>query len=290
MQKKTRTRTSSVSSSSSKRSRESPESPTSQQNNKKSKRMGDIKRLDSDVQELKGLPANKFDALFSKLDTLQKGQDAIAEDMKLLKQKVGQLDESVAKAHHDIAIAQEDRSALHSQLNIIEQRNLANSFNICGFPRLKPDQAMEIILELGKQLKVQLKKNDIKDIFISNHRNNASSHIAGTFYDERKRDELFESMKKRTANKNPVLIEEVCNLPNDSTCRGTEVRVRSAFTQHTRKLYALARTFANQFEFIWETDGKILLKRDSRSRTIEVKTERQLLSITSQSTSQRMNH
>lgn len=163
----------------------------------------------------------------------------------------------------------------------MEQESLIKSFNVFDLLTLTQEQAFQTINNIAIKLGITVKKTDLKDIFVANHRDKRSSHITGTFYEEKKRDEFFSNTKNRIADKNP-LVEEICTLSNDSTFRGIEVRVRTKFTQHTREMLAKARQLSNKFSFIWESEGKILLRKVEDSRIIQIKSERQLADIATQ--------
>lgn len=136
---------------------------------------------------------------------------------------------------------------------------------------MKQDDVMTIMAKIATKLGTSLKKTDFKVLYIANHRNKTSSHITGTFYEERKHNEVFIKQKLLLAEKNPILMEDVINLPQSSPLRGTQVRIRTMLTQHTWKLLVYTRSLAsNQFEFIWERDGKIMMRKNTASRPIEV--------------------
>lgn len=246
--------------------------------------MSDIKKVENDLHLLKNDLSTKFEKLFTMMNTLQQGQNLISEDLKSLKQRVENLDGSVAKAHQNIDAVYNEQRNLRAQVNYMEQQKLINSVNIFGLPCIPQDQAMATVTKIAKEMGMNVKQPDMKDVYVVKHSDNISSHISAKFYDERKRDEILSAFKKRITDKKPVLVENICNLPNNSKLRGTEIRIRTALTQETRKLLAMARKFSHQFEFIWETDGRVLMKKHRDSKTIEIKSECHLLSVTQSST------
>lgn len=275
----TRSRTSSTSSVSSKKSRES--SPTTLRIPMHKKPVKQIKTSQTaDYKSLKESIDSNFKEILDALKTLQKTQETIIEDLKAVKEHVNKLSVSVDKSKEDIVVLQSENQALHTTIASFEQSSCLKSFNIFGFPAMKQEEAMVVMTKLGDRLGVQLKSTDFKDLFVANHRNKTSSHIAGTFYEERKRDEVFNRQKKFIAEKKSLLMEDIIQLAPSSTLRGSLVKIKTKLTQHTRKLLAYTRTTAiPTFKYIWEKDGRVLIKRKSNSRSIEIKSEQQLLNI-----------
>lgn len=229
-----------------------------------------------EIELLKTDMGAKFENLFE----MQLEKTSILEKLQTVEQRMQNYDDLLANVYNIIdAIYNENRN-LQAQLNHLEQKNLVNSVICFGLPRLQNDQAMTTLSMIATNMGLKLDKGDMKEVYIMNQRDNATSHIIGKFYDERKRDEFLSMMKNRITNNKPLLVEEVCALPNDSRLRGTEIRIRTVLTKETRKLLAMAMQFSHQFEFIWECDGRVLMKENKESKTVEIKSESHLYELT----------
>lgn len=234
----------------------------------------------TEIQDLDKKLEKNFGDVMKMLKELNQTQLSISSDLKEVKTHVEKLDTAVVKAQADIATLQNDNLILQSEVAQMEQSALKKSINFFGLPPLKQEDAFAVVATFGLKIGVQMRRDDFKDIYVANHRNKTSSHIAGTVYDERKSSSLFLKIRELKRANKPVLVEDIVKLPENSTLRGTEVKVKTRLTQYTRKLLALTRLHAAQhFQFIWEADGRILIKKDKDSKLIEIKNEQQLNNI-----------
>lgn len=284
----TRSRTSSTSSNTSKRSLDHSGDRENERAKLHKMSTEEITKLSTEVKQMHLVQKTSFDTLTSTMKglfedvktSLSAQINAISENMKRVEENVSKVEESVKKANFDITTLRDENEMLRSQLNHQEQLNMIRSFNVFGLPTLPPNSAQTVMRSLATHLGTTINLEDFKELFVVNHRNKKTSHITGTFYEEKKRDEIFFRMKHRVANKKPIVVEDIITtLPKDSTFRGKEIRVRTKVTQHTRKLLNDAYQYKNTFKFIWESDGRVLMRKDENSRIVEIKTEQQLVNI-----------
>jgi hypothetical protein len=169
-----------------------------------------------------------------------------------------------------------DSMIMSDQINQLQQQALANDFSIKGFPNdIKPESIMQIINKFGEKIEENIMENDLKNIYIQKNRNGAC--INGTFFDLRKKHKVFENFKK----KRPIVAEDVCEISKESPLNGTEITIKNQLTQYNRNLLHEARRLSPNFQFVWESNGRILVKQHPGSRTIHIRTYQQLQDITS---------
>lgn len=241
--------------------------------------MTDLQAVAKEVKSLKTDQELRFNKLMEILTDIQSSQANIQENLKEMATRVENVESTVAAAQSEIVALQNENAILQSEMRQFEQACLVTSFNVFGFPTMKQEEALNVMIKIGSKIGSSMNKNDFKDLYVNNHRNKTTSNIVGTFYDQRKRDDVFARIKKTIADKKPLLVEDYCTLASDSTLRGTEIRIKTKLTQNTRKLLAYARLYNNTFKFIWETNGRVLVKKDEQAKTIEIKSEQQLRNI-----------
>lgn len=222
----TRSRTSSTSSISSKRSLDNDEDGNSEEKATKFHKMSSdelsalrielLKAQSSSVEMIKTLISN-----FNK--NLTEQIEKVLIDIKRVEDKADKVETSLAKADSEIAILQSENQMIRNELNNREQSSMKTHFNLFGLPPLKQEDAITVMKNVINKVGSTVVKEDFKDIFVINHRDKKTSHITGMFYNEQKRDEIFDRMRKQIADKKPILVEDVVKpLAKDSPFSITE--------------------------------------------------------------------
>lgn len=214
------------------------------------------------------------------VETTSANLSTVMDDITVIKSDISGIGQKLEKAQQDITSLQNDYDTLSAEVNQINQANLITSFTVFGLPIIKQEEAFDVMKKLVTKVGGSVKKEEFKKLFVVYHRDKATSHLVGRFYDERKRYDIFNKFRNSLKAKKPVLVEDICaNLAPDSTLRGKEARLRTQLTNYNKQLYDNARKFATDFDFKWESDGRILLRKNPESKPIEVRTHRQLVNI-----------
>lgn len=183
------------------------------------------------------------------------------------------------KIESEITIMKTAMEKTEVQLNSVQQLLLRTSFVITGLPPTTPGEVFLTTKKIFKGFKLTVIKEDFKNLYIVQHRNKKGSHICGTFYSEKKRDDAFNLFKASRLNEEPVLTESIFeDLPSDSPFKGRELRLRSQLTQYTKHLLDQARTLKDRFRFIWETEGRILVKQND-GKTVQIHSSLQVAQL-----------
>lgn len=253
---------------------------------KKSKsEMGDFKVLERHMEKMlekQNLAADKLTALDSTTQNINTNMQTVMDDISNLKENVVEMSQGLKKVQSEVVSLQNDYDSLRADINNIQQSAQYTSFQLSLLPKITQDEAFGLMKKFVETIGGTVKKTDFKKLFVAQHRNQTSCHLIGAFYEERKRDEIFAKFRKAIKDENPILVEDIClAIATDSTLRGKEVRIKSLLTQQTKQLYDQARQFRNLFEYVWETDGRILMRKNKDSKAIEIKSHRQLVNVIS---------
>lgn len=244
-----------------KRSRESPDqSGKSKKNQKMSTELiiQQMERLDQSIK-------TQFEDVKGTLATIQTTMD---DAFGILKMEV------------EMATLQAAQQASEGKHNRIEQQFLNTSFRITGLPTASPGEAVfPLVKAIFAKVGATVQQEDFKQLYMVRHRNNLSSRISGTFYSEKQKGEAVSAFRLHRKTK-PMLLGEVLKDITDELWKAKQINIRSELTLYTRKLLDQAYTHKNVFEFIWECDGRVLMKRNNNDKkTHEVKTLEQLAEL-----------
>ena len=222
--------------------------------------------------------ANAITNISTQLTNLNINFGSLDSKLSILQTTVTSLDSTITEAlnrlkknEETIALIVSQQEAIYAKINEFDQKGMVKCFRLTGFPaRQQKTDAFPAVEEVFKHIGLKVTKSDFKKLFFNNFRNNTDAQITGEFYDERTKDaatQLFKDYRKAR----PLLLGKVCPDITDENWKSKEVRLRSELTPATRKLLAEARQHTEIFEFIWEANGRVLMKKDENSRAFQVR-------------------
>lgn len=248
-----------------------PSSP--EDKNSKKHRMEDaITEILNEMRSLKQVSTSTNEAV-----------NIMTREMKKFSLDLEMLNKNIKKIDEEVFTLKSNLTDTDNQINSMQQQLLKTSFIITGLPPTTRGEVFPVLEKIFMSFNCKVKKEDFKTIYMVQHKNKKGAHISGTFYCERKRDEAFELFKQAIKKEEPVLTEKIFEtLPMDSVFRGRQLRLRSQLTLKTRNLLDKARTLRDRFRYIWETDGRILIKKNDGEKVAEVLTLNQIDQLTLQ--------
>lgn len=284
-------RSSSTSSSTSKRAYSPEASPSKQTNiSKKSKTkvgMSEIEKLTNliegmKIQQQKDSHDRKleFDVLNLMITDLTTTVTGIRNDVASVITRVEDIEAQLHETRTWVIGVQNESTALRADLNGMEQAMQATSFNVFGLPNINRKDAFNCFEAICTKLNVKVEEKDLRELYVVNHMSKRTSHISGSFYDERKKIELMRRQKTARANENPVLVDDILSdLDTNHPLRGTEISIRNRLTQATQNLLNVALSYWDKYEFIWESNGKVMMRHTENSKPIEIKSQQHLENV-----------
>lgn len=239
------------------------------------------KKFDEFLQAFKDTSARtnaKLDDLMNKHESTDLKIDQLTTDLATIKNKIATLESAQAQNEMDFDLTKRDINILSADLAAVQQAALENNFVIQGLPDdLQEPKAFDVMTKIAQKLELDIQEADLKFLSLRKNRRTKTSFLTGKFYDGRQRNQLFKTAKERK----PITVESIFpEISPTSHLRGKEINVRSQLTQTNRVLLAEAhKRNNNSFKFIWESDGRILMRKDHGTRPIEVRSTSQLIEI-----------
>lgn len=157
---------------------------------------------------------------------------------------------------------------------------LANSFNVFGVPRIFREDTFRAFEAICNALDCTVNETDLKELYIVSHKDNMTAHISGTFHDLRKKTEIMNAQKIARRFKKPIMCEDIfTTIGPTHPLRGREITFRSLLLDRTRELYNFALEYWDIYKYIWEVDGKVLVRVSDTSRPVEILSQNHLIQL-----------
>lgn len=215
----------------------------------------------------------KMISVEAKQDTASTNINTIINEIGLLKNDYKCVSEKVDNVESNMATLKSENEYLKKSVNSLAQQSLSNEICIFNLPPVNKDKVDDVILGICSATGFPMNiKNDIKTKYVVTQKNN-KAHIVINFYDQRCKDGFMNSCK----NKKPLLFEDICKLKNDDLLNGTEIFVKNKLSQFNREILKEARNHKEIFKFVWESEGRILMRHDETSPIIHVQSVNDVL-------------
>lgn len=182
----------------------------------------------------------------------------------------------VEKNEKELESLRNDFMELEARFNEREQNDLSNHFRFTGMPaaQVAPEGQLELLLKMCSFVGVPTTKNDFDYFRMYNTRNNSSGVITGRFTELSKRREVFKAFKEKMKTSEitwKLLFPDKADGPNAMRKLG----LFSSLTKYTMNLKAKARE-TGKFAYVWETEGRVLLRVKEGEKSIRVKSPMEL--------------
>lgn len=212
--------------------------------------------------------------------------ERILSELKDVKEQNTRLQEQNDKLQEMLQQQQGVIDELKAELNEVRQERLDRSFILLGMPPVKADAA-ETLSILKRFLRVsnvddEIKAEDFERLYIMTTRNNKGAIMMGEFWDRRKRMIIMNKVRHNVREKGHVWNEKVFEAckRDDSSFKGKPIWMRSQLTQETRQLMDQARQHKTILPYVWERDGRVLVKPHKKGtedpKTYRIRSGKQL--------------
>lgn len=220
----------------------------------------------------------KLDDLLAKHASTDTNIDSLASDIAAISTKTSNLEIAQNQLQKDCNQLREDVGRLNQEMRQVQQAALSHSFIVHGLPQdIRNDKPIDILTTIAHKLGITIRENDLK--FIALRLNNArrTAYLTGIFHDGKLRQQLLQAGKEQK----PLIVDRFFpDLPANSTMRGKEFSVKNQLAQATRTFLAEAHRINNKrFKYLWESNGRIMIRRDDGERSIEIRSHEQLVDI-----------
>lgn len=169
-----------------------------------------------------------------------------------------------------------DLGDIKTQLNNLKQENLISDFVLYGLPpETTNETAVEIVKNFSDAVNVPIVNDEITKCFVRSNAAKSEAIIIGSFSNANIKNRIMKNYR----TKRPIVMEHVMELEPTSPWRGKEVTMRNQLTDHTRQLLKEAQRRKEDRMFVWERNGRVMLKKDEGDRAIWIQSIEQLNTV-----------
>jgi len=170
-----------------------------------------------------------------------------------------------------------ENSELRYRIEELEQYYRKSNIIIRGVPEEAGENARKTVEKIASKLDVQLEGNDIGKAHRLKSRTQPRPIIA-RLNDWEKKEELTKNAKKRRPKGKDVGLNS--SVP---------IIIANDLTRETGQLLREAKGMRDRgyFKFVWEREGKILIKRNEDTLAIQIRTQNDLMAIVEEMESER---
>lgn len=159
------------------------------------------------------------------------------------------------------------------ELNILKQQALSLNFVLYGFPpKITGEQLIDALSKFGELIGETFAQSDLRQLKAAYVEKSNETKIIGTFYLQEKKDRVFHAYSRH--HERIYAADIVRCTPQRSPFRESEIRLKNQLIPYYAHLLEEARSFNEclpnhqRFTFIWESSGRILLKKRETSKSI----------------------
>lgn len=290
-----------------KRTRESPESDNQE---KKSKSTG----MELDGPDSQQMLASIFEKLhkLDKLDNLERDIStikntivSIENSQKILNERLNSLSQEVIVITskqkstdanvHDLTIEMKDIKHKVTQIDIIrnqlDQDILKCDVSAFGIPSKYADKHDDLITALNQSLDINLSSSSFKFLRFMNKKKQDTCNLFMRFNDFATKSTFMTAVnglsKGPDGKRNPITVEDIFEEYKDpNKLTGLEIHFSNSLTLHNRQIIKLKGTVRQAINFMWEQDGRILMKHNNNSKIEQALSVNHVLDYASKSPNQ----
>lgn len=212
--------------------------------------------------------------LFQRFDDADKKLDDVGT-------RLEKVETSLALIRSEVLSMQTAQIEITSSINDLQQANLATNFSVTGIPHVEGkapiDQLNHVLLELGTKAEL----TDLKFLRLYKNRDEKSCRLYGRFWFEKQKAEIFGKFKNLLKQGKPMMTQSIYKLPLNSTLTGKQIRFHNELTKTNFELLKHARTLKDDpWKYVWESEGRIFVRKNDGERAINIKSVNQLRDIT----------
>lgn len=169
---------------------------------------------------------------------------------------------------------EKDLCQLKLSVGKIEQKELNNYIEIQNVNETEEENLNEVIKIIARKIDIEVSpEEDIDNIYRKPYRynfTNTPSPILVRFIKKSTRDKFIKNRKKLIAN------HDVHSLQH-----GKRIYINEGLSKYKKKLLCETKRKARKenYKYVWVKNSKILIKKDGLSKTIQIKSEKDLNNI-----------
>lgn len=217
-------------------------------------------------------------AQVSKIDTLLESVNDIQREVQKISEKQIESDKKLLKVEKRMTSMEQEIENIKSHNNELAQDSLSRDFVIFGLPFFEKANNNKVIASLARETGVKFDISDLQYFYASRTAKDRKKCVVhGRFHFEKYKSNLISECR----NKSPILVEDIIELKPDDPMLGTEIHIRSQLTTKNRELANEARRQRSKgkLKFVWEKDGRILIRKTDNSSIVQLRSMNQLIQL-----------
>lgn len=189
------------------------------------------------------------------------------------------IEEKISKLETERNKIAEKMCSLEEKIDLIDYNRIKTSVEMRNVPKIRQENKNTLyglVQHLSKQIGMDIQMSDIRDISrLPSKKESKVSSISVEFTNTLLKNNFLTSVKQFNIKNNSSKINST-HLGLDVPC--TPVYIAEQLTPFSKKLFYAARNFckANAYTFCWTSNGRVLIKKNSDTQYIVIRTEQQL--------------
>ncbi len=239
----------------------------------------DCNRENSQREKLQKMDINEmYTKLIEKIDGVKEEiKSEIKNEIDGVKKEIKLIDEKISK---ELTGIKKSLSALEIRISDLEQSNNKSTLIMTGLPPVKNNTTLAHFNIVLKKLGESAVENDFKRLSIIPYKSGVGSFIIADFWEERKKVTIIKKFKALIKEGKPLEVNKIFLVDNSALFNAKQIRIKNLLTKYKADLLKQAQTFRDKpFKYVWENDGRILVKEKDDSKAIEIKSVAQLTAL-----------
>lgn len=206
----------------------------------------------------------------SRMDNLEKQNNAILTEFRLLQEDVNNLTKNQIKITEELY-------DMNLEMNTLKQNAFISDVIITGIPEIKDEKLFDVVNKVLQEYKLVLRNTDYNSIYRMKNKSSTSqfSPICIELYSRTLKGAILKQQKVF----GPVLLHLL-----DKTLPKTDLRkifFKDRLIRYNIELLKEARKFKadNKYKFVWYQNSDILLKKNETSHTIRIRSSADLVRL-----------
>lgn len=215
--------------------------------------------------------------LKTQYEQLQKDKLEIEVSAQLMSGKFEEIRTQMNKLENERAEQNNYIVQLENQINDAQENHRSSTIelrNVVTKENENTTDLSKIVLDICNLLKVQIKLEDIRDIYRVRNNKNSLKPIIVEFQSVMTKNNILQAV--RNFNKGKRITEKLNSGCFGWTGEKVPIYIAERLLASQRKLFYMARKFANanSFQFCWVSNGKIFLRKKEGDKPVFIKTEK----------------
>lgn len=204
-----------------------------------------------------------------------------------LEKSMSSISDQILSLERTITSLEKERSSLvakvtslEDKLEFLDRNQIKTSVEIRNVPKRTNEtknMLYDMISNLSKHLQIVIETSNIRDVARQpSKRDTLSSNITVEFANTLIKSNFLNAVKDY--NKKHSMDKTSSLHLGIKATTGTPIYIAEQLTPYTKRLFYATRNYAkiNKYSYCWTSNGRVMLKKDSDSQSILVKTELQL--------------